>query len=858
MPESISFGTWLRQKRRSLDLTQKAFADQIGCAEITVRRMEADGYKPSRELALTLFEKLGIPEPERSQWISFARGMSSLPGKSIPRPNKPTSNLPVSLTSFIGREKEQQEVVGLIDKRRLMTLIGSGGVGKTRLSLKVGEQVLANYDDGVWFVELAPILDPLLVPRTVAIALGLPDEPQRPIIDMLCDYLREKKMLIILDNCEHLLEACAHLTDTLLKRCPSLKILVTSREALGILGEAIYRVPSLGLPKLQPILDTFRNYESIQLFEERAQLVQFDFSLTRENASSVAQICHRLDGIPLAIELAAAKVGVFSTEQIAKQLDESFNVLAGGRRTDLPHHQTLRASIEWSWNLLTESEQRLMRQISVFTGGWTLEAARAVCVGDVLEMSNSLAKKSLIVINQEMGHETRYRFHETIRQYANERLLESGETDLLRERHLNYFLRLAEEAELKLRGAEQIDWLNRLKVDHDNLRAALAWALSGNVETGLRLAGAVWWFWRMSGYVREGCEWMSKILASPNAMLRTRMRAKALHGAAFLETIQHNPAKAQALFEESLALYTDLGDKHGVAIVLNGLGFLARRQRDWKAAPIFFDKALKIGWEIGNKHVIAGALEELGLIARRERNWVKARSIFEQFLAIEHELKNTTQIAKALFRLGSIDFAQGDVSVARARFEESLGLYRELDSKQFIAISLNELGNVARYEGDYEQASALYHESLNLFQEEDVGFKNDHATVLSNMAFVAYHQGYHDRAREFFEESLRLYRKLEEEEGSALCLVGIAGILASMQKLEKAVTIISVARTVFDIMDTELTPPDQADYEHILAVVRTQLDVTTFTAAWIKGHAIRLEQAIAYAFANDASVSVRP
>jgi len=282
MPESISFGTWLRQQRRALDLTQKAFANRVGCAEITVRRMEADEYKPSKELALVLFEKLGIPEPERPQWVRFARGISNLPIQSIPQPNKPNSNLPVSLTSFIGREKEQQEVVGIIDKHRLITLTGSGGIGKTRFAIKVGEQLLGNYLDGVWLVELASLNDPTLLPQSAATLFGLITQSGISHTDLLVNFLRAKSMLLILDNCEHLRDACAHLADTLLKNCPHLKILVTSREPLEIAGEALYRIPSLRLPDLQYRLDTLRDFESVKLFEERAQLIQFDFSLTLE------------------------------------------------------------------------------------------------------------------------------------------------------------------------------------------------------------------------------------------------------------------------------------------------------------------------------------------------------------------------------------------------------------------------------------------------------------------------------------------------------------------------------------------------------------------------------------------------
>src|SRR5688572_6178622 len=431
--EGVSFGEWLHQQRRMLDLTQQEFADQVGCARITLRRIESGALKPSKELAQILLEKLGIPENERPQWVHYARGLSDFPARSVDfSASKLLTNLPASLTSFIGREKEQAEILKLISKYRLVTLVGPGGVGKTRLSLKVGEQALGDYAHGIWVVELAPLLDPLLVPRTTAITVGLRDEPRRPVIDMLSDYLRVKKLLIILDNCEHLLDACAQLADALLKKCLNLKILATSREALGILGEASYRVPSLGLPDMQQVIEKFRDYESVRLFEERAQLAQMDFLLTMENASAVAKICSQLDGIPLAIELAAARVNMFSTEQVAARLQESFNLLTTGNRTALPRHQTLQAAIDWSYNLLSPTEQNLFRRLSVFVNGWTLEAATSICSDagirseDIFDLLTQLINKSLVNI-EELQNETRYRILETIRQYANMKLVESNE-----------------------------------------------------------------------------------------------------------------------------------------------------------------------------------------------------------------------------------------------------------------------------------------------------------------------------------------------------------------------------------------------------------------------------------------------
>jgi predicted ATPase/DNA-binding XRE family transcriptional regulator len=517
MQDQISFGTWLRKQRRASDLSQKALADQVGCAEVTLRRIEAGTLKPSKELANILLEKLDISEAERPSWISFARGLSGFPSKSIPSPNRPNTNLPAPLTTFIGREKEQADVIRLIAQYRLITLTGSGGVGKTRLSLKVGEQVLKNYADGVWLVEFASILDPLLVPRIIAIAFGLRDEPQRPVIDMLCDYLREKKTLIILDNCEHLVEACAQLADTLLKNCPNQKILATSREALGILGEATYHVPSLKLPDFQQLLEIFRENESVRLFEERAQLARTDFLLTIENASAVAKICTHLDGIPLAIELAAARIGSFSIEYIEERLQENFSLLTTGNRAALPRHQTLQAAIDWSYDMLTRAEQALFQRLSVFVNGWTLKAAKSIFSDsnirseNVLGLLTQLINKSLVIID-ETQFGTRYRILETLRQYANEKLILSGEKQPCLQAHAEYFLNFAEEAEPQLIGVEQVIWVNRLEVEHNNLRSALDWFVSvRKLKEAQKLGGALGGFWWMHNHLTEGREWLKKV-----------------------------------------------------------------------------------------------------------------------------------------------------------------------------------------------------------------------------------------------------------------------------------------------------------------------------------------------------------
>ena len=426
--------------------------------------------------------------------------------------SRPKHNLPVQLTTFIGREKDRDEISKLIARNRLVTLIGPGGMGKTRLSLELAGQLLSQFEDGVWFIPLDSLNDEDLVPQTVASLLGIPEQPDRPVVESLMDGLRPYSLLLILDNCEHLLDACARLTESLLRACPNVKILTTSRDLLRLEGEASYYVPSLAIPQGQGTLpvDESLRYEAVQLFAERAALAVSGFKITERNVGTVVTICNRLDGIPLAIELAAARVDIFSPEEILKQLQRSFDLLASDRRSVLPRHQTMRTSIDWGWNLLTESERVFVRQLSVFTGGWTLHAAQAVSGGDIVERTSALLKRSFVVVQHQTEPETRYGFHEVVRAYAQEKLVEAGEEETIRDRHLTYVLELLRQLEPALHGVDQDLWLERLFYERDNIRAALGWAAKTNVRAGLYLSERLRTFWE-SCELREEARWLLMI-----------------------------------------------------------------------------------------------------------------------------------------------------------------------------------------------------------------------------------------------------------------------------------------------------------------------------------------------------------
>ena len=482
------------------------------------------------------------PQPARKNTAGDHGQVVDLPG--TPEHGRPPDNLPLQLTSFVGREREMAQVRELLEDNRLLTFTGPGGSGKTRLALVVASGLGRGFEDGVWLVELASLSDPELVPQAVASVLGVRETPGTPLVDSLRIHLGSRGVLLVLDNCEHLVEACASLAEALLHSCPNLRILATSREALGVSGETIFAIPPLSLPdpRRLPALESLPRYEATRLFVERAKAARHGFSLTEGNAMAVAQVCYRLDGIPLAIELAAARIRVLSAEQISSRLDDSFRLLTGGGRSALAHQRTLRTAMDWSHELLSEEEQAMLRRLSVFAGGFTLEAAETVGTGEgiegdeILDLLASLVDKSLVLVDQQ--EEIRYRLLETVRQYGREKLEESGEAERVRRRHANYYLALAEEAERGLSGSDQAPWLARLETEHDNLRAALRWSLGGGeAEPGLGLAAALWSFWYTRGHLSEGRRWLESAVFE-NGRLRTRTKARALGGAGYIALFQ--------------------------------------------------------------------------------------------------------------------------------------------------------------------------------------------------------------------------------------------------------------------------------------------------------------------------------
>ena len=709
--------------------------------------------------------------------------------------NQFPNNLPTQLTSFIGREKEIADVKSSLELARLVTLTGSGGTGKTRLSQEVGAQLLTNFRHGVWLVELAPLGDESQVIPALAQVFGLQELPFHPLAELVEDYLRDKKLLLILDNCEHLVIACARLTDHLLHQCAGLKILASSREALGIAGEVAYHTPSL------------EDSESTQLFVERAHASNSNFKLSDANRSAVAQICHRLDGIPLAIELAAARTNLLSAEQIASRLDDMFRLLVGGSRTALPRQQTLRALIDWSYDLLDQPERRALAYLSVFAGGWRLEAAEAVLGPDGLDLLSNLVDKSLIV-TEESGYEgeTRYRLLETIRQYAREKLLESGESSTVRELHLEYFLHLAAEAEFKLMGPQMLETLNQLEPELDNIRTALEWALERNPETALQLAASLTYFWQGRGHITEGRRWLSEALSRSEEQAQQALKAKALWSSGVLVFTQGELIAARAALTESVRLAREAGEQRTLVLSLVMLGFTVVWMGDATTAESVIQEAMSVAQKIDYKLGIGLVLGlRANQVAAFEHDFTAARAYGEEGLQLMREVGNPLFTAIAIMGSGSQAFAQGNYAEARRRLEESEKLFYKLGNRNMALGVQSQRAHLERQLGNYPQAIELYHQSILAWQE--LGHRVSLAHEFECLAFIA----------------------------------------CTQSQLPRAVRLLGTAKSIRENLNAPMTATERVEYDQIVSILRAQMEQSDFATAWAEGRAMTLEQAIEFA-----------
>jgi len=690
------------------------------------------------------------------------------------------NNLPQQLTRFIGRQREIAEILDALTYTRLLTLSGPGGIGKTRLALQVAADSLLEYGDGVRFVEFASLADADLVAHTVASTLGVHEEGGRSITDTVVDYLKGRRFLLVLDNCEHLISACAQLTDVLLRSSRNLRVLVTSREPLAIAGEAVFRVSSLGLPdpRQLPDLESLSKHEAVELFLDRARSVKSTFAISRSIALPLATLCVQLEGIPLAIELAASRISVLSVEQIAARLHDRLTLLTGGSRTASPRHQTLLAAIDWSYNLLSESEKILFRRLSVFSGGWTLEAAETVCAGDgvekgrVLELLSGLVDKSLVLAEEREGQQ-RYRFMVTLLEYALKRLMQTEERDTISRGHAEFFVDLAVEGEPKLMSTEQKVWLEGLNAEYDNIRAVLNWTSKKNAEMGLRLAGALVQFWYLRGYWDEGRRWLAEMLGASGALAHPAQRVRALNAAAWIAQNQGEYVSARSFSEEALSLSRESGDKRETGFALNCLAILAAERGEFPEARSLFEESLTIRRELGDKSLIASTLQNVGNLAFRQGEFASARPLFEESLGISREVGYKHGIATALLNCGDVARRVGDYAAAQALLDEGLALANDMGDKTLIPIALNALGALAGRQGDYAAARALHTKGLEVSRE--LGDKRLIAENLQSLGVVAEE---YPAARSLFEESLTIWRELGERAEIAIALNCLGNVTA--------------------------------------------------------------------------------
>jgi len=640
------------------------------------------------------------------------------------RASRSKHNLPYQLTSFIGREQEIAQLEELVMANRLVTLTGAGGAGKTRLAIEVASRLTGAFPDGVWLVELAALSDPRLVPQAVAQALALPDQPARPVIETLNEYLGSKKLLLVLDNVEHLLEGCVHLVDEIVRRSPDIAVLVTSRERLGITGELTYRVPSLTVPGTNETLtpETVLPYEGVRLFVDRAKLVRPDFHVTTENTAAVASICARLDGMPLAIELAAPRLRSMSVEELSQRLDQRFALLTDGSPTELPRHRTLRSTIDWSYDLLTDVEQAMLRRVSVFAGGWTLAAAEHVCTGGGIEKSDtiglltSLSDKNLIITEEHEGA-TRYRMLETIRQYALDRLRETGEELTWRNRHFACYLALAEESFQPLRAREQRQWLDRIAREIGNFRAALGWATEQKLSTAFRMVPENYRSWVRRVHVAEAREWFSRLLdAIPRDQAKWD-RGRVLRALAQLALRQGDLDGAERFNQESVTLLGELDDVRGPVYLQIGQALLEMTRRHYADAEPLLEKCADLARTIGETFLLAVSLVNLAIVVHSQGDGERATSLFEESLTLAREVGDVFLESHILSYKGRAELSDGDLVSAEASFVESLAIARELADPFATMWALERFAELAAANHAHKRAATILGAAAHVREE---------------------------------------------------------------------------------------------------------------------------------------------
>ena len=866
----------LKAERELRGWSQKFVAEQIGADHYYLSRWERGTASPSpyyRQKLCVLFGKnaqeLGLLEqapmiPAQDRFSSdepvavSASGSSAGPQKpqhtawDIPRP-EPMWKMPTTLTPLIGREQLVNDICILLSRPeiRLLTLLGTGGIGKSRVAIQVANALRHAFADGVCFVPLAKISDPTLVIPAIAQELGIQEQPERSDFEQVQVWLREKQFLLLLDNFEQVVTA-APLIEELYALCPLLKVVVTSRTVLHVQGEQEFPVPPLALPDLRRLSEDWVLSPStaVTLFVQRAQSTLPTFQLTQTNVHAIIEICVRLDGLPLAIELAAARIKLLPPHALLARLSQRLQVLGSGAHTLPERQQTLRNTLKWSYDLLSAWEQRIFRRLSVFVGGCGLSAAGAVCIDagdqetDVLNTVASLMDKSLVRHGEQEGEEPRLTLLETVREYGLECLHESGETELLQRAHAEYYLALAERVEPHLRGGgEQLKWLTTLNQEQENLRAALRWFVaSEETELALRLCGALWWYWFMRGYYHEALHWLEAVLALPMTGRQTAARAQALAAAGFIHVALGHLEKAQAFLEESIARYKELGDRRGSAHALQFLASVYEAQGDYTMARSLIEQGVNDCRELGDKWNVGLGLNDLAKVMWGQGDGAAARTLWEECIALCQEIGEKWALPRTLGSLALMLLTEGDYAQATPLFQESVVIAREMCDLTTLSSLLAILAEIVRRHDDV-QATRLIREGLTIARE--MGDQEAISYFHYLIGDIARRQGNARQATEHYRESLSLAQKLSwAKETVGKCLLGLARIARTQGRFQEGARLFAAAEQRLNL-NVDMHPLERTEYERDLADIRAQLGEKAFTAAWAEGHTMTLEQALA-------------
>jgi len=775
-----------------------------------------------------------LQEPERVYQLMHP--ILPLDFPSLRSLNPERNNLPRLFSSFIGREREMADIRARLARVRLLTVTGMGGTGKTRIALQTAAEVAEEYPDGVFRVELAEITDPAQAAFAVADVLAVTQNATEPIQKTLIAALKPRTLLLLLDNCEHLTVPCADLANTLLRACPNLKILATSREPLDIDGESVYLLPTLSFPQPSDknLREKLETSPAAQLFLERASSIKPDFVLTDKNLTAIAQICKQLDGIPLALELAVPRLRSLSVDELAKKLAERFKIVTGGSRSALPHQQTLRALVDWSYEPLPDTEKTLFASLSVFVGGWTLDAAETVCVGgvveqwEILDLLTHLIEKSLVIAEEQKDGTTRYRMLETLREYSHEKFVQFG-AEAICEQHLQWILAFAEEQATRLRTPERPLALLCLEQEHDNCRAALEWCLEStkHVEEKVRLGVALVYYWTVRGYLIEGVAWSERILgaiegADPLAV------AKLLNGVGMLYWRRGEFAYARQYVENSLKLYEAQNDADGMDTVCGNLGLILADMGEFEKAAELLERSLNLRRAYKNVWSIANGLNNLGLLEFNRGHHTKARQYWTECAALRRTFNEPTSLAETLHNLCLVAMAQGNYDVAQRLEEESLGILRELDTYSTIAYIIHNMGDLAYLQRQPKEARPHYAEALTLFEQQgdQWGICASHLR-LGNVALL---EGDRKMAWQSGQKALALAHSLEEKRLQAEALELLAGVHLTYQRYEEAARLVGLAEQYRNSLHSEREPFDCNDYTALHSALTEALVAEHFAA----------------------------